>query len=211
MVRPAEVVSIVTMIVVEATVEVVVSRTATADLHVTMIVSVALMGVVTTMALVALIAMHLLAVMIATAAVETIVVAVTNLTVETVGEMAADPVIMRLTESRRLPGTLEILTVEVEPKTTILTIGTLVDKLRSANLLRCGALCEIMRPNLSPSTKLSVSISIAVALVAADQLSSGEFSTQIKSVSFVYFLRLSEARMDHTVNFQLGRTICASF
>lgn len=40
-------------------------------------------------------------------------------------------------------------TVEVETKTTVLTIGTPVDKLRSANPSRCGALCQIMRPNLS--------------------------------------------------------------
>ena len=51
--------------------------------------------------------------------------------------------------------------VEVETKTTALTIGTPVDKLRSANPLRCGALCQIMRPNLSrgsEGSELEVSV-----------------------------------------------------
>ncbi len=151
MVRHVGAVSTATMIAVEGMEEAVATRTATVDLPVMMIASVVLMGAVTTMDLVALIATLHPAAKTATAAVEMIVVAATSLTVE----MADDLAIMRLMGSLRLQEMLENPTVEVEPMTTILTIGTLVDRLRSANLLRCGAPCEITRPNLSTTTELS--------------------------------------------------------
>ena len=157
MVRHVEVVLIATMIVVEG-MEAVATTTATVDLHVTTIASVVLMGAVMTMALVALTDMLHQAVKTAIIAVEMIDVVVTSLMVE----MAGGPTIMQLMRSLRLRGMLEIPMVEVEPMTTILMIGTLVDRLRSANLLRCGALCEITRPNLSASIELSTGYVLAL-------------------------------------------------
>lgn len=138
------------MIVVEAMVEAVAMMTTTVDRHVTMIANVVLMGVVMTTALAVSTAMLHPAVRIATPVEETIAVVVTSRMVE----MADDLATTRLMGSLRLQGILEIPTVEVDPMTTILTIGTLVDRLRSANLLRCGALCEIMRPSLTTSNRV---------------------------------------------------------
>ncbi len=141
-----------TMTVVEGMVEAVAMMTTTVDLHVMMIASVVLMDVVTTTALATSIAMLHPAVKIATPVEETIAVVATSRTVAMVDDLAT----MRLMGSLRLRGMLEIPTVEVDPMTTILTIGTLVDRLRSANLLRCGALCEIMRPKLSTCSRASL-------------------------------------------------------
>ena len=76
--------------------------------------------------------------MIATAAVATTIVVVLSLTVEMVAEMVGALQLMRMP----LQGRPEIPT-EVETKISVLTIGTLVDRLRSANLLRSGAFCQI--------------------------------------------------------------------
>ena len=121
-----------------------VTMIAIVDLLATTIVSVARMDVVMTMALEALTGMHQAGVTIATAAaaVTTIVVVVTPMLVEMVG-------VLMLRTAMLLQETLGTRTVEVETKTTVLTIGTPVDELRSANRPRCGALCQIMRPNLS--------------------------------------------------------------
>ena len=130
---------------------VVVTMTAIADLLATMIVIGVPMDVAMIMALEALIGMRQADATIVTATVvTTTVVAVTPMLAET-----ADAMAMRLSETH---GTH---TVEVETKTTVLTIGTPVDKLRSANPLRCGALCQIMRPNLlrgSEGSRLYVSV-----------------------------------------------------
>lgn len=58
--------------------------------------------------------------------------------------------------SRRRQETIGIRTAEVEPLTTALMIGTPVDRLPSANLLRCGALCQIRRPSLSAAHELQI-------------------------------------------------------
>lgn len=110
----------------------------------TMTVSVARMDVVMITAHEASIAMHRAGVTTATAAaaVTTTAVAVTPMLVEMVG-------VLMLRTAMLPQGRLGTRTVEVETKTTALTIGTPVDELRSANSLRCGALCQIMRPNLS--------------------------------------------------------------
>lgn len=50
--------------------------------------------------------------------------------------------------------TIGIRMAEVEPLTTVLMIGTPVDRLLSANRLRCGALCQIRRPSLSAAHEL---------------------------------------------------------
>ena len=81
--------------------------------------------------------------MIATAAVATTIVVVLSLTAEMVAEMVGALQVMWMP----LQGRPEIPT-EVETKISVLTIGTLVDRLRSANLLRCGAFCQIAHPNL---------------------------------------------------------------
>lgn len=133
-----------------------VTMTAIVDLLATMIVSVAHMDVVMTTALGALTGMHQAGATIATAAAAmmTTVVAVTPMLVETVG-------VLMLRTAMLLQERLETRTVEVETKTTVLTIGTPVDKLRSANPLRCGALCQIMRPNLASGfegSELEVSV-----------------------------------------------------
>ena len=81
--------------------------------------------------------------MIAIAAVATTIVVVLSLTVEMVAEMVGALQLMRMPLQGR-PET----PMEVETKISVLTIGTLVDRLRSANLLRCGAFCQIAHPNL---------------------------------------------------------------
>lgn len=149
---------IVAVVVVVGTVDMAVAVTMTAivDLLATMIVSVARMDVVMTTAPEASTGMHQAGATIVTAAaaVTTTVAAVTPMLVEMVG--------VHMLRTAMLPR--EILgtrTVEVETKTTVLTIGTPVDELRSANPLRCGALCQIMRPNLSSGfegSELEVSV-----------------------------------------------------
>ena len=101
-----------------------------------MIASVVRTDVVMTTALGESTGMHPVGVMIVTAvaAVTTIAVAVTRMVVEMAGVLILRTAML----PREILGTR---TVEVETKTTVLTIGTPVDKLRSANPLRCGALC----------------------------------------------------------------------
>ena len=95
--------------------------------------------VVTTMAA-ALIAMLLRVARIAIAVAETIVVVVEmNIMVGTVVVVAVT-IIPPVTANRPLQGMLGNH-MEVEPMTTVLMIGTPVDRLRSADLFRCGALC----------------------------------------------------------------------
>lgn len=138
--------SMIVVVVVEGTVvmAVAVTMTAIVDLLATMIASVARMDVVMTTALEALTGMHQAGATIVTAAaaVTTTVVAMTAMVVEMAG-------VLMLRTATLPQERLGTRTVEVETKTTVLTIGTPVDKLRSANPLRCGALCQIMRPNLS--------------------------------------------------------------
>lgn len=78
-------------------------------------------------------------------AVATIAVVAMSITVGT-PDGQATPLHMA---SRRRQETIGIRMAEVEPLTTALMIGTPVDRLLSANLLRCGALCQIRRPSLS--------------------------------------------------------------
>ena len=161
MVHPAVAASIASMIVGAVAggtvgMAVAVTMTAIVDLHDTMIVSVARMAVATTMALEASIGMHQVGATIVTAAaaVMTTVVVVIPTLVETVGAL----MLRTAMPPQERFGTR---TVEVETKTTVLTIGTPVDKLRSANPLRCGPLCQIMRSNLSSGSegsKLEVSV-----------------------------------------------------
>lgn len=107
---------------------------------------------VMTMVLAASIAMPPRAAMIVTAAVAMIAVVAMNTTVGTPDGQAT-----RLhMASRRRQETIETLMAEVEPLTTVLMIGTPVDRLPSANLLRCGALCQIRRPSLSAAHELQI-------------------------------------------------------
>ena len=159
-VHPVVVVSTALMIVGEAVagtvgMAVVATMTAIADLLATMTVSVARMGVVMTMALAALIGMHQVGAMIVTAVAVTTTVAVT---------LTADEIVdVLMLRTAMLPQeTVETRTVEVETKTTALTIGTPADELRSANPLRCGALCQIMRPNLSSGPEEGSILEISV-------------------------------------------------
>lgn len=138
------------MTVVVADMEVAATMTTTVD-HAMMIVSAALMvDDVMTMALVVSIAM-LQDVMIVTAAAETIVAAAMSTTVATPD--ARVPLRMANRHRQEIAG---IRTVEVEPSTTVMMIGTPVDRFRSANLLRCGALCQITRPSLSAAHELQI-------------------------------------------------------
>ena len=116
------------------------AATMTAIVLAMMTASVVPMDVVTITALGGSTVMPRVAATIATAAVVMTIVGVLSLTVEIVG-------VLRLMGTP-LQGTLVIL-MEVETKTTVLTIGTPVDRLRSANSSRCGALGQITRPNLS--------------------------------------------------------------
>ena len=164
MVHHAVAASIASMIVVEVAVAgtvgtavaVAVTMTATVDLLATMIVSDARMDVVMITALEELTDMHRAGATIVTAvaAVTTTVVAVTPMLVVIVGAL--------MLRTAMLPQErLVTRTVEVETKTTVLTIGTPVDRLRSANPFRCGALCQIMRSNLSSGFQgLELEISI---------------------------------------------------
>ena len=101
-----------------------------------MIASVVRTDVVMTTALGESTGMHPVGGMIVTAVavVTTIAAAVTRMVVEMAGVLILRTAML----PREILGTR---TVEVETKTTVLTIGTPVDKLRSANPLRCGALC----------------------------------------------------------------------
>lgn len=137
---------IVVVVVVVGTVgmAVAVTMTAIVDPLATMIASVARTDVVMTTGLAALTDMHQAGAMIVTAA------AAGTTTVVAVIPMLVGMVDALMLRTAMLPRErLGTRTVEVETKTTVLTIGTPVDKLRSANPLRCGALCQIMRPNLS--------------------------------------------------------------
>lgn len=133
-------------IVVEAGMAEAATMTTTAVLLVMMIANVAPTDGVTTMAPVALIAMPPPVAMIGTAAAEMIVGVVMNTMVGTPGGRAIP---LRMA-SRRHQERPEIRTAEVELSTTVLMIGSPVDRLLSANLLRCGALCQITR--LTPAS-----------------------------------------------------------
>ena len=89
----------------------------------------------------------LVAGMIATAAVATTIVAELILTAARVAAMVVEIVGALQLMRMLLQGRPEI-PMEVETKTSVLMIGTLVDRLRSANLLRCGAFCQIAHANL---------------------------------------------------------------
>ena len=117
-----------------------IAATTTAIALAMMIVSVVPTDVVTTMALGVSTVMHRVAATIATVAVVMTIGGVLSLMVEIVG-------VLRLTGTPP-QGTL-VIPMEVETKTIVLMIGTPVDKLRSANSHRCGALGQITRPNLS--------------------------------------------------------------
>ena len=117
-----------------------IAGTMTAIVLVTMIVSVVPTDVVTTMGLGESTVMPQVAATIATAAVVMTIVEVLSPTVEIVG-------VLRLTRTH--PQGILVIPMEVETKTTVLTIGTPVDRLRYANSHRCGALGQITRPNLS--------------------------------------------------------------
>ena len=117
-----------------------IAATTTAIALAMMIVSVVPTDVVTTMALGGSTVMPRVAATIATAAVVMTIGEVLSLMVEIVG-------VLRLTGTPP-QGTL-VIPMEVETKTTVLMIGTPVDRLRSANSRRCGALGQITRPNLS--------------------------------------------------------------
>lgn len=142
----ASIASTIVAVVVAGTVgmAVAVTMTAIVDPLATMIVSVVPTDVVMTTGRAALTDTHQAGAMIVTAAAvgTTTVVAVILMLVGTVGALMLRTAML----PRERLGTR---TVEVETKITVLTIGTPVDKLRSANPLRCGALCQIMRPNLS--------------------------------------------------------------
>lgn len=131
----------VTMTAVE--VEVTVMITTVDHLRAMMIENAAPMVVATITPLVALIAMLLRVGMIATAVVEmTVVVA------EEVNTMVARAVALGAMATQHLQGKAASHT-EVESMITILMIGIPVDRLRSADLVRCGALCQITRPRQS--------------------------------------------------------------
>ena len=83
----------------------------------------------------------------AAAAMIVVVVAVANIMVVTVDVQA-----MEATVTRRLQETPASLT-EVEFSRTAQTIGTLVVELRLANLLRCGALCQITAPTPASTSR----------------------------------------------------------
>ena len=117
-----------------------IAATTTAIVLATLIVSVVPTDVAMTMDLGGSTVMPRVAATIATAAVVMTIVGVLSLTVEIVG-------VLRLTGTP--PQGILVIPMEVETKTTVLTIGTPVDRLRSANSRRCGALGQITRPNLS--------------------------------------------------------------
>lgn len=98
----------------------------------------------------ALTAMRPLDVKIVTAAAETIGAAAMNIMAETVGVRVM--LVRMLTRCRR--GSIGNHTVEVEPLTTVPTIGTPVDESGQLNLSRCGALSQIRRPALSAACEL---------------------------------------------------------
>ena len=122
---------IVSMTVVEADTAVVATMTIIVDHATTTVSAVPMVDAMTTMALVASIA-TLQDVMIVIAAVEMTVAAAMS----TMAETPDVRVPLRMANRHRQE-IAEILTVEVELSTTVMTIGTPVDRLRSANLLRC--------------------------------------------------------------------------
>ena len=103
------------------------------------IVTAALMVAATTTDLVVLIDMPQVAVM-------TVIAAVVMIAV--VAAITAVTVVVLVTEAMATWGLQEMLAIrtEVELSMTAQTIGTLVVELRLANLLRCGALCQIKAP-----------------------------------------------------------------
>ena len=110
-------------------------------------------GVAMTMDLAALTGTPLAAEMIATAAAEMIVAAEE-------ATMIASVLAMVVMGTQRLLVKLAS-PMEVELSMTAQTIGTLVVKLRSANLLRCGALGQIMRQHyLQPAGQTCIKITI---------------------------------------------------
>ncbi len=125
--------------VVGADTELAATMTIIADLLATMIENGAHMDAVMTMALVESTVMPLPVVTIVIAPAETIVVAATT----TMAETAVVQTITLDMASRRRQEILGILMAEVEPLTAVLMIGTPVDRSLSANLLRCGPLCQI--------------------------------------------------------------------
>lgn len=127
------------------------TKTAIVGLLAMMIVSVGPTDVVTTMVPVELIATLRVAAMIATAAAGTTIVVEADLMAEMKGALQLTPMLLQ--------GRPASLTAEVETKNTVLTIGTPVNDLRSANPFRCGALCQITRPNLSISHALRLGVS----------------------------------------------------
>ena len=104
-----------------------------------MIVTAALMVAATTTDLVVLIVMRQVVVMTVTAAV---------VMIAAVAAIMAVTVDVPATEAMATWGLQEMLAIrmEVELSMTAQTIGTLVGELRLANLLRCGALCQIKAP-----------------------------------------------------------------
>ena len=81
--------------------------------------------------------------------------------------------------------------MEVELSMTAQTIGTLVVRLRSANLLRCGALCQIMRPHyLHPAGQTCIKIAIR-ALPLSNQLSCVSDYIIIIMLNIAFFLSSS--------------------
>lgn len=115
-----------------------------------MTVNVGRMDVETITAHVALTVMRPLAVKIAIAAVGTIAVEAMNTMVET-----ADVRVMLVRMLIRChPGSTGNHTVEVEPLTTVPTIGIPVDEPGQLNLPRCRALSQIRRPALSAACEL---------------------------------------------------------
>lgn len=104
----------------------------------------------TIMGRVALTVMHPLDVKIATAAAGMIAAAAMSTMVETVDVRGM--LVRMLTRCRR--GSIGNHTVEVEPLTTVPTIGTPVDESGQLSLHRCGALSQITRPALSEACKL---------------------------------------------------------
>lgn len=130
---------------------VVAMMTTTEAILATMIVNVVRTDAEMTMGRAALTVMRPLGVKIATVAVEMIAAVATSIMVETVGVRVI--LVRMLSRCRR--GSIGNHTVEVEPLTTVPTIGIPADKSGQLNLPRCGALSQITRPALSAACELS--------------------------------------------------------
>lgn len=106
-----------------------------------------------------------LVVLIVTPQAETTVTVAAEMTVVVVGATTtASVLVMEATEIQRLLAMLASR-MEVDLMTIALTIGTLVVRVRSANLLRCGALCQITRPR-QPQSAGYTSVKIALGAFA---------------------------------------------